>query len=230
MLSTRILTFLRLLLRRQRRLLLLLLIGLVLPWSVFLKAATEIREGEGFPGDQYLLRLAHAHATPALDRVFLLLTRLGGPPVMLLVSATMTGLLVQQRQRRHAWFFGVAVGGAAALNVAAKVLLGRARPALWVSLAPETTPSFPSGHAMGSAAVMLAIGLLLAHSRWRWLLWTLGPLFALGVGCSRIYLGVHYPSDVVAGWIAAVGWVTGVYLLFSPALHRLEQLWAATRA
>lgn len=101
------------------------------------------------------------------------------------------------------------------INLLAKALLGRVRPALWVSLAPETTPSFPSGHAMGSAAVVLALGLILAHSPRRWLLWLPGALFVLGVGISRMYLGVHYPSDVLAGWIASVGWVTSVYLLFN---------------
>ncbi|WP_210116310.1 phosphatase PAP2 family protein [Hymenobacter fodinae] len=212
------------LLQQHRRLMVLLLIGVVLPWGIFLKASSEIREGEGFPGDQWTLQWLHTRATPALDQLFLLLTRLGGPPVMATLAGLIASLLIWRRQRRHAWFFSVAVGGAAALNIVAKLLLGRVRPALWVSLAPETTPSFPSGHAMGSAALVLTLGLLLARSRWRGLLWGLGALFVLGVGVSRLYLGVHYPSDVLAGWIASVGWVSGVHLLFSPYLRELEQL------
>jgi len=206
---------LRHLLRQRRQVVVLLLLGIILPWSAFLKAASEIREREGFPGDQAFLRWLHAHATPPLDALNLLLTRVGGPQVMAVVTLLIAGFLFWRRSYHQAWFFSWAVGGAMVINLLAKALLGRVRPALWVSLAPETTPSFPSGHAMGSAAVVLALGLILAHSPRRWLLWLPGALFVLGVGISRMYLGVHYPSDVLAGWIASVGWVTSVYLLFN---------------
>lgn len=132
---------------------------------------------------------------------------------MVMVAVLLTGGLVWRKQYRYASFFGLAVGGAA-LNLLAKAILGRPRPAFWASLAPETTYSFPSGHAMGSAAVVLALGLLLTRGRWR--VWLPGALFVLGVGFSRVYLGVHYPSDVLSGWIAALGWVTGVYVLLLP--------------
>ncbi len=221
--------FLPQLLRRYRQLALLLVLGVVIPWGVFLKAASEIQEGEGFPGDRSILRGLHAHATPALDALNLALTRVGGPLPMAGLAVLIFGYLWRRRQHRRAWFFAAAVGGAAALNLVAKAVLGRVRPALWASLAPENSPSFPSGHAMGSMALVLAVGLLLARSRWRWLAWTLGPLFVAGVGISRMYLGVHYPSDVAAGWVASVGWVAGVYFLFSPYLRELERFWVTAR-
>ena len=204
----------------------LLLLGVGLPWVIFLKVGSEIHEGEGFYGDPQALRWVHAHATPALDTVNLLLTRAGGPPWMALASGAIAAGLLWRKQRRGALFFGVAMGGAMGINLLAKTLLGRARPALWVSLAPETSSSFPSGHAMGTAALALTLGLLLAHSKWRWPVWVLGGLFVLGVGFSRVYLGVHYPSDVLSGWIASVGWVTSVYVLFSPALRTF---WGSAR-
>jgi len=217
-------------LRRQyRRLVVLLVFGIVLPWGVFLKAAAEIEEGEGFPGDQAILHWLHAHATPGLDRLALALSRFGGPLPMVGYTGLLFGYLWWRKQHRQAWFLGLALGGAAALNLVAKAALGRPRPALWPSLAPETSFSFPSGHAMGSAALALAVGLLLARSRWRGLAWVLGPLLALGVGLSRMYLGVHYPSDVVAGWVASTGWVLSIYFLFSPYLHTLERLWVTWR-
>lgn len=218
-------SFLRGLWRRHRALLGLLACGVALPWAVFLKASSEIQEGEGFPGDQSILRWLHAHATPVLDTLSLTLTRVGGPLPMSGLAVLIFWYLWRQLPRRRAWFFVVALGGAMLLNVVAKAVLGRVRPAFWYSLAPETTPSFPSGHAMGSLALVLTLFLLLRHSRWRWLSWTLGLPFVLGVGWSRMYLGVHYPSDVAAGWVASTAWVLSVYFLFSPYLRALERLW-----
>ena len=211
--------------RRHRALLWFLLLGVALPWGIFLKASSEIQEGEGFPGDQSILAWLHAHATPALDTLALTLTRVGGPLPMSGLAVLVFWYLWRHPPRRHAWFFLVALGGAMLLNVLAKSILGRVRPAFWHSLAPESTPSFPSGHAMGSMALVLTLFLVLRHSRWRWLSWTLGPLFVLGVGWSRMYLGVHYPSDVAAGWVAATAWVLSVYFLFSPYLAKLERWW-----
>lgn len=221
--------FLHELLRRHRRLLGVLLLGVFLPWAIFLKVSSEIREGEGFYGDLQALRWLHAHATPTLDTLNLLLSRAGGPLVMAGLSGLIAGGLLWWRQRRKAWFFGVAVGGSAVINLLAKWVLGRARPALWTVLAPETSSSFPSGHAMGTAALALTLGLMLAHARARWLAWVLGAGFVLGVGFSRVYLGVHYPSDVLSGWIASVGWVTGVYVLFSPYGRELRTIWGTVR-
>jgi undecaprenyl-diphosphatase len=202
------------LLVHRRHLLWLLLLGVVLPWGIFLKASSEIEEGEGFYGDLQILRWAHAHARPALDSLSLFFTHIGGPVPMVVGAGLFTGALVWRQLYRYAWFFGLAVGGAAVLNLLAKAILGRPRPAFWVSLAPETSYSFPSGHAMGSAAVVLALSLLLARRHWR--VWLPGAVFVLGVGFSRVYLGVHYPSDVLSGWIAALGWVSGVYVLLPP--------------
>ena len=96
----------------------------------------------------------------------------------------------------------------------------RPRPTLWLSIRPEHTYSFPSGHAMDTAAVAVAVGFLLwprqcLGSR---LVLALAALFALGVGWARVYLGVHYPSDVLAGWAAAAGWVLLIQLLMASGL------------
>ena len=205
---------------RQRSGLWLRVLGVVIPWGIFLKASSEIEENEGFLGDDQVLRWVHGRATPALDTLNLWISHVGGPLPMSGVSLCIGGWLLWRRRHREARFLGAAVGGAALLNLLAKWVLGRPRPAFWGSLAPETSSSFPSGHAMGSAAWVLALGLLLARWRGHWLAWGGGALFAAGVGFSRVYLGVHYPSDVLAGWVASVGWVTGLYLVLPPNSSR----------
>jgi undecaprenyl-diphosphatase len=123
--------------------------------------------------------------------------------------------LLLRRRLHAALFFALAVGGAGLLNQVTKWLFGRERPKLWPSLAPEATFSFPSGHAMGAMALVTALVLLLWESHWRYPALALGSLFVLCVSVSRLYLGVHYPSDILAGWLAALAWVMGLhYLLY----------------
>ena len=91
-----------------------------------------------------------------------------------------------------------------------KHVIERDRPSVVPHLREVTTPSFPSGHAMLSTIVYLTLGVLLMHTMQRraaklyCLLWAM--FMALLVGSSRIYLGVHYPTDVLAGWMAGVAW------------------------
>lgn len=212
-------------LRAHKLLLLALLAGLVLPWVVFLNVAEDIWESGGFVGDHRILAFLHRHATPLLDKVALTLTAIGDPGPMGGLAALLTAGLLVSKRRTAAWFFAWSVGGAMGLNLLVKMAFARPRPALWVSLQPAFYYSFPSGHAMGAAAVVTALGLLLGRGRGHWLAWTLGPLFVLGVGWSRVYLGVHYPSDVLAGWTGSVGWVVGLHVLFSPAFHSLRRRW-----
>ncbi len=202
--------------------LLLLLVSFVGPWVIFINVAEDIWESGGFIGDQAILRWAHAHSSPLLDRWAVGLTSVGGPLPMLGLSAVLLAIFWGRGLHREARFFLLGVGGAMLLNVLVKLAFGRPRPALWVSILPEKFYSFPSGHAMGTAALAATLGFLLARNHWRWPLWLGGGLFALGVGWSRVYLGVHYPSDVLAGWVGSVGWVGGLHLLFSPYFAQLR--------
>jgi membrane-associated phospholipid phosphatase len=216
---------LRYALQAHKMLLLALLAGLVMPWVVFVNVAEDIWEHGGFIGDKPILEFLHAHATPGQDKLALALTAAGDPLPMGILAVLITVGLAVWGTRRQAWFFGLSVGGAMALNLLVKVVFARPRPALWLSLKPSFYYSFPSGHAMGAAAVATALGFLLWQHRGHWLAWTLGALFALGVGWSRMYLGVHYPSDVLAGWAGSVGWVAGLHVLFSPEFHQLRRFW-----
>lgn len=188
--------------------------GIGLPLLLFGGLAEDVREGEGLPFDLPILRWLHGLATPALDRVALVLSLVGVPLPMIAVAALLFLGLCLRRHYHEATFFLTVVGGSALLNVLGKVVFQRERPALWLSLAPEGDYSFPSGHAMGSAALVTALVCLTWRGRWRWPLLAVGTLFVLGVGLSRLYLGVHYPSDILAGWGASLAWAFGVRALW----------------
>jgi membrane-associated phospholipid phosphatase len=197
--------------------LLALFIGILAPLLVFGFLAEDVWTREGFAWDLPLLRAAHAHATPTRDATMLFFTSVGAPlPMIAFVALALLALLLRGR-RGDARFFALAVGGAAGLNVVAKLLFQRARPALWPSLVTETDYSFPSGHAMGSLAVVAALVFLTWRTRGRWPILALGALFVAVVGLSRVYLGVHYPSDILAGWCASLAWLVGVWLLLRAA-------------
>ena len=123
------------------------------------------------------------------------------------------------RRRREAVFAAMSIIGSMLLNLAAKHSFARIRPDLWPSIRPETTYSFPSGHAMGSMTLAMVVVLLCWGVRtrggwsWRWPVTIAAAAFVVMVGLSRIYLGVHFPSDILAGWTAASIWVVGVYSL-----------------
>lgn len=212
--------------RRWRRLL-LAFAGIALPLALFAELADEVREAEAFGFDDPLLHLAQQWASPAMDQAMLLASRLGYAwgvvPADLLLFA---GLLVLGHVRR-ALFVAFATGGSALLNLLAKAVFQRERPDLWLSIAPEHTFSFPSGHAMGSATLAAAVVLLCWHGAWRWPALLAGVAFVAWVGASRVYLGVHFPSDILAGWTAAVAWVCAVYLIVRPR-HRDPEATADT--
>ncbi|WP_399682117.1 phosphatase PAP2 family protein [Xenophilus sp.] len=205
-------------LRRHWVRLLLVFAGVGLPLWAFGELADEVHEGEPFPFDEPLLRFAHRLAGDGLDGVFLLASELGYTGVILADCVLVLALVVRGR-RRAGLFATLAFVGSMLLNIGAKHAFGRIRPALWASIAPETTFSFPSGHAMGSMTLACVVVLLWWHLRdprwraWRWPVAALAAAFVLAVGLSRIYLGVHYPSDILAGWTAAMAWTVGMYSL-----------------
>ena len=193
--------------------LLSLFMVVLLPLYGFGELAEDVVEQERFLLDEPLLLYARDHATPALNSFMLLMSLLGYLwGVVPLGVAILLALLVR-RHTRDGVFFGLSVIGAGLLNLAAKALFTRERPKLWQSIAPERSFSFPSGHAMGSMALVGALVVLLWPTRWRYPMLLLGGLFVLLVGLSRVYLGVHYPSDILAGWGASFAWVMGLSMI-----------------
>lgn len=195
------------------RRLLLLFAGLLLPLWAFAELAEEVHEGEGFGFDLPLLHFAYAASNGGLDRFQVVVSELGYGWFVVPFDVLLVLFLAWRRRVREGLFAALALGGSALLNMAAKQTFARVRPDLWVSLAPEHTYSFPSGHAMGSMTLAWVVVLLAWRTRWRWPVLLVAAPFALLVGVSRVYLGVHFPSDILAGWTAASVWAVASFLM-----------------
>ncbi len=191
----------------------LLFAGLLLPLWGFAELADEVHDAEIFPFDEPILLAASQMARQGLDQVFLFFSAVGYGWGVVPVDIVLVLALALKRRLREGLFAGIALGGSALLNLGTKRLFARERPSLWESIAPETTYSFPSGHAMGSMTLALVLVLLAWPTRWRWPMAIAMAVFVPMVGLSRVYLGVHYPSDILAGWMAASAWVVGTYLV-----------------
>ena len=185
-----------------------------LAWGIFGGMAALVARFGQAPFDEPVLLALHHRATPALDGLAVFFTIVGNTGPMLTAGVLTTAALARTGRRRAAGLFAAGLGGSMLLTQAIKFFVTRPRPALWLSLRPEHTFSFPSGHAMDTAALAAALFFVLPRHRRAWVL---APLFALAVGTARLYLGVHYPSDVLAGWSSAVGWVLLVQLAAGPA-------------
>jgi membrane-associated phospholipid phosphatase len=207
----------------------MLFLGVLLPLTVFAKIADEVHDRKPFGFDDPLLLDIHRHASPLFDRAMLLASAFGSPGLMVLLCSAVIALLLVRKRRHDAAFFALAVVGAGLLNLGAKLFFGRARPDLWISIAPRDDFSFPSGHAMGTMAVACAIYFLARSLRLRVLALLGGGAFVLTVGFSRMYLGVHYPSDVLGGWLASLAWVCGLHFIYTRRSALENKLFARKR-
>jgi membrane-associated phospholipid phosphatase len=190
-----------------------LFIGVLLPLMLVGAVAEDVAEKEVFGFDQPILTFVHGHSSAFLDALMYAATQIGSALVLAPLCAIVFAWLWRRARRLDATFWLLAVGGAATINFLAKQRFARVRPALWISRIQETTYSFPSGHAMASMATVTAICVLLWPTRWRWVSLVGGAVLVTLVGSSRVYFGVHYPSDVLAGWAASLSWVLGLKLL-----------------
>lgn len=202
------------LLRRYWARLVALFFGVLLPLLIFASLAEDVVKHKKFWWDEPVLAWLHQNATPTLDSLMVSVSLVGMWWGLVPFDLAVVALLLHRKRWALATFFSLAVGGAGLLNVLTKQLFARQRPALWPSIAPAQSFSFPSGHAMGSAAAVAASVVLLWPTRARWPVVVGGSLWVLLVSTSRAYLGVHYPSDLVAAWVASLAWVCGLAWVF----------------
>ncbi len=184
----------------------------------------EVLEGEALRLDARLRTLAQAWATPTLTSIMIAASFYGGP-VVLIPAALVAGFaFLWHGWRRGALLVLVTVAGAALLNWLLKLTFARVRPEAFFDYPLPGSPSFPSGHALYAASIFGGLAALLTarlkHGPLRVAVWSAAVFLILLVGFSRVYLGVHYPSDVLAGYSIAVIWVTFVALGDRLARHR----------
>jgi undecaprenyl-diphosphatase len=151
------------------------------------------------------------------------ITALGGVTVLSLVTAAVVGFLLLARKFSAMAFVLVATGAGFLITVLLKALYERPRPEVVPHLAEVYTSSFPSGHSMMSAVVYLTLGTLLTRlvstPQLKFYFLSVALILTGLVGISRVYLGVHYPTDVLAGWCGGLAWAS----LCSLVARRLQQ-------
>jgi undecaprenyl-diphosphatase len=171
--------------------------------------------------DQRAMSAVHAWTAPGPTRAMLICSFIGGWKFVTPTVVVLTLLLLLRRAHREAAVLALAVGGSAALNVGLKFFFHRLRPSIPWALTHELSFSFPSGHAVAASCFYATITYLLARGRQataRTTLIIIAVSIVLGIGLSRVYLGVHYPSDIAAGYLVGILWVGTVILAF----HYLE--------
>lgn len=205
----------------------LILGGLVLAiggtWA-FGKVASEVREGETQVFDDAVLHWLGAHQDPLLARIGLEITTLGNASTIFMVVAISGMFLWLTRHRYSAALLFATTASEVVINALLKSVFDRPRPQIFNWGDQVISSSFPSGHAMSAAAVYFTVAYLAARlqrRRWaRMLTLAAALVVVLAIGASRMYLGVHYPSDVVAGIVMGLAWAAFCMAVLE-ALQRL---------
>jgi undecaprenyl-diphosphatase len=191
---------------------------------VFLILAGEVAEGDTLAFDTRILQALRSADDPSkpigpvwMEGALEDITALGGPTVLFLMILAVVGFLVLQTRYRTALFVAATAMSGEMVDTALKYAFNRPRPSVVPHLRAVFSSSFPSGHAMESAIVYLTLGAMLMRVAERRLtkLYILGiaMLLTFLVGVSRVYLGVHYPTDVIGGWIIGFVWASICWLV-----------------
>ncbi len=169
----------------------------------------EVWEKEAFGLDTAILLWLHQWANPVLDAVMLKITTLGNPEFVVVVVVFSLGWLWWRQRHLEDKVFAIACLGALILNQGLKLCFAKLRPQLWTHLIAESSFSFPSGHALGSLVLygFLAYVLAIQSPKSAHWLYSVAAAIIAAIGASRLYLGVHWPTDVLAGYAVGFLWL-----------------------
>lgn len=194
---------------------------------IFSWLGREVVAGITPVSDERLRDAIHAHASPQLTRVMLAASLYGGPSWLVPLGLSLALAFFIHGWHRGALLVVITVGGAALLNALLKQGFARPRPAPFFDYPLPSSASFPSGHAFFAASFLGGLAVLVSDRieslALRVALWIVALALILLIGISRVYLGVHYPSDVFAGYAVAVVWVAAVALGDRIASHRRDR-------
>jgi undecaprenyl-diphosphatase len=194
--------------------------------SVFGLVAREVNAGKPLTFDRYLMRALRSSAEPAapigpawLQEAARDMTSLGSVTVLVFITFAVAGYLFLGHKPEVACLMLIAVLGGLALNSLLKLAFARPRPDFVIRAPRVFSTSFPSGHAALSAMTYLTIGAILARaypsSTTSLYFMSLAIFLTLLIGISRIYLGVHYPTDIFGGWCLGAAWAIACWVLMA---------------
>ena len=183
----------------------------------------EVLQGKTRPFDLVTRDEVHKLASPLLTTIMQAISFLGSTPFLFTATTVSVLAFIGLRWKREAILFAITMSGASLLNTTLKLSFHRTRPAPFFDLAAPQSYSFPSGHALASFCFYGALVAILTtratSGKLQLNLWMIAALIVFLIGFSRIYLGVHYTTDVLAGYAAALIWV----LVVNFVEHRLAK-------
>jgi undecaprenyl-diphosphatase len=182
--------------------------------AIFAMIASAVAEGLTQSLDERALRWFETNRSAVLDKVMLEITTLGTGVVLVMIVLVASVFLWQTQHKWSVYLLLLGVLGGKLLNTLLKTLYERPRPSVVQWITEVHSASFPSGHAMSSmvvyGSVAYLVGRLEPSAHLRRTTWTLAALVILAIGVSRMYLGVHYPSDIIAGFVGGLAWLAFV--------------------
>jgi undecaprenyl-diphosphatase len=171
----------------------------------------EVLEGDSRHFDEVTRAAVHQLASPAMTVIMRFLSFVGSTIVLTIGTIMVVVWFAMRKWGREAKLFTATMIGGGLLNVTLKLTFKRARPEPFFDLTPPETYSFPSGHSLASACFFGALAALLTarikNRRTKLIVWIVCAAMFLSIGFSRIYLGVHHTTDVIAGFVAALIWI-----------------------
>jgi undecaprenyl-diphosphatase len=185
--------------------------------------AAKVTHGQTTSLDANVRQWIHSISSPMATRLFFAITFLGSQPCVIGISACYAILMFWKRRRDHTLLVVATMSGAELLLPILKTHFHRQRPEPFFG-DRLSSYSFPSGHALLSFGCYGLLAVLASASlrpRIRWLVRTCSAVLVLAIGVSRIYLGVHYPTDVIAGYLAAIAWTAVVAAIHAQLTTRM---------